>query len=170
MVTDVDMPTRLEDPLSPARSSLALLGWLTLSLIAAGVGGLFLPGEWYAALRKPVWNPPNWIFGPVWAALYVTMAIAAWLVWLRGGFRGQRGGLSLFVLQLFLNALWSPLFFGLRSPGLALVNILLLWFALLVTIVAFWRTRPVAGAMLLPYLAWVSFATALNAALWRLNP
>jgi tryptophan-rich sensory protein len=163
------MPTKTADHLSPVRSVLALLGWLALSLTAAAMGGLFLPGEWYAALRKPAWNPPNWIFGPVWAALYIAMAIAAWLVWKRGGFRGQRTALWLFLVQLFFNALWSPLFFGLRSPALGLLNILLLWLALLGTIVAFWRARPIAGAMLVPYLAWVSFATALNFALWNLN-
>jgi benzodiazapine receptor len=163
------MPTKTADHLSPVRSVLALLGWLALSLTAAAMGGLFLPGEWYAALRKPAWNPPNWIFGPVWAALYIAMAIAAWLVWKRGGFRGQRTALWLFLVQLFFNALWSPLFFGLRSPALGLLNILLLWLALLGTIVAFWRARPIAGAILVPYLAWVSFATALNFALWHLN-
>jgi translocator protein len=140
---------------------------LALSFSAAAMGGLFLPGEWYAALRKPAWNPPSWIFGPVWTALYIAMAVAAWLVWLRGGFRSQRKALSLFLTQLLFNALWSPLFFGLRSPALA--NILLLWLALLGTIVAFWRARPIAGAILVPYLAWVSFATALNFALWNLN-
>jgi benzodiazapine receptor len=163
------MPTRTADHPGPARSVLALLAWLALSLTVAAMGGLFPPGEWYAALRKPAWNPPGWIFGPVWAALYLAMAVAAWLVWKRGGFRGQRKALSLFLLQLLFNALWSPLFFGLRSPALALVNILFLWLALLGTIVAFWTARPIAGAMLLPYLAWVSFATALNFALWHLN-
>ena len=154
---------------SPARSVLALLAWLAVSFTAAAIGGLFPPGEWYAALRKPAWNPPGWLFGPVWAVLYIAMAIAAWLVWKRGGFSGQRMALSLFMTQLLLNALWSPVFFGLRNPALALGNILLLWLALSGTIVAFWRARPIAGAMLVPYLAWVSFATALNFALWRLN-
>lgn len=163
------MPTKTADHPSPARSVLALLAWLALSLTAAAMGGLFLPGEWYAALRKPTWNPPNWIFGPVWAALYITMAIAAWLVWKRGGFRGQRTALLLFLAQLLFNALWSPLFFGLQSPALALVNILLLWLALLGTTAAFWRARPIAGLLLVPYLAWVSFATALNFAIWNLN-
>ena len=163
------MPGKTADHLSPARSVLGLLVWLALSLTAAGMGGLFLPGEWYAALRKPAWNPPNWIFGPVWAVLYIAMAVAAWLVWKRGGFGSQRKALSLFLTQLLFNALWSPLFFGLRSPALALANILLLWLALLGTIVAFWRARPIAGAILVPYLAWVSFATALNFAIWNLN-
>jgi translocator protein len=153
----------------PARSALALTGWLVVTFAAAAMGGFFLPGEWYARLQKPAWNPPNWIFGPVWTALYTIMAVMAWLVWKRGGFVGQRIALSLFLLQLGFNALWSPLFFGLRQPGLAFVDILLLWLALLATVMAFWKARPLAGAMLLPYLAWVSFASVLNFAIWRLN-
>jgi translocator protein len=154
---------------SRMRSIAALAGWLVLCFAAAAMGALFLPGEWYARLQKPSWNPPNWIFGPVWTALYTIMAIAAWLVWKRGGFAAQRKALSLFLLQLFFNALWSPLFFGLHLPGLAFLDLLLLWLVLLGTVVAFWKARPLTGAMLLPYLGWVSFAGALNLALWRLN-
>ncbi len=133
------------------------------------MGVFFMPGEWYAALEKPAWNPPNWIFGPVWTALYIMMAVAAWLVSLRGGLAEQRVALSLFLGQWFFNALWSPLFFGLRSPALALIDILLLWAMLLGTVVAFWKARSVAGALMLPYLGWVTFACALNFAIWRLN-
>ena len=97
------------------------------------------------------------------------MAIAAWLVWKRGGFGSQRVALSLFLAQLFFNMLWSPLFFGLRQPALAFVDIVLLWLALLGTVAAFWKARPLAGALLVPYLAWVTFASMLNFALWRLN-
>jgi benzodiazapine receptor len=154
---------------SAIRSALALVGWLALSFTAAAMGGLFLPGEWYASLRKPAWNPPNWIFGPVWTVLYATMGITAWLVWKRGGFAGQRIALSLFLLQLLLNALWSPLFFGLRNPGLAFVDIVLLWLAVLVTVVAFWKAHSFSGALLVPYLAWVTFASVLDFAIWRLN-
>ena len=154
---------------SSTRSALVLAGWLVLSFSAAAIGGFFMPGAWYATLKKPSWNPPNWIFGPVWTALYTTMAIAAWLVWKRGGFAGQRVALSLFLAQLLFNALWSPLFFGLRHPALAFADIVLLWLALLSTVAAFWSARPIAGALLLPYLAWVTFASALNFALWRLN-
>jgi translocator protein len=154
---------------SSTHSALALVGWLALSFTAAAMGGFFLPGEWYAGLRKPSWNPPNWIFGPVWTVLYATMAVAAWLVWKRGGFAVRRFALSLFLMQLLLNALWSPLFFGLRSPGLAFVDIVLLWLTVLATVVAFWKTRPVTGALLVPYLAWVTFASVLNFAIWRLN-
>jgi len=154
---------------SAARSALAFAAWLVLSFAAAAVGGFFLPGDWYARLQKPTWNPPNWIFGPVWTVLYTTMAIAAWLVWKRGGFVGQRVALSLFLVQLLFNALWSPLFFGLRHPALAFVDIVLLWLALLGTVIAFWKALPLAGALLVPYLAWITFASMLNFALWRLN-
>jgi len=151
------------------RSVVALGACLALSFAAAAIGGFFLPGEWYASLRKPSWNPPNWIFGPVWTALYTIMAVAAWLVWKRGGFAGQRVPLSLYLVQLLFNAVWSPLFFGLRHTALAFADIVLLWLAVLATVIAFWRSRLLAGVMLLPYLAWVTFACALNFALWRLN-
>lgn len=158
-----DSPTRL-------RVVLALVGWLALCFAAAAFGGLFRPGEWYAALQKPLWNPPGWIFGPVWTALYTMMAVAAWLVWKRSGFKAHRVALALFLTQLLLNALWSPLFFGLHSPGLAFADILLLWGALLATLVAFWKVSAAAGALLVPYLVWVTFAAALNGTLWSLNP
>ena len=148
----------------------ALAGWLVLCFAAAAFGGLFMPGEWYAQMRKPSWNPPGWIFGPVWTVLYAMMAIAAWMVWRRGGFAGRRLALSLFLMQLLFNALWSPLFFGLHNPPMALVDIVLLWLALLATMIAFWKVRPLAGGLLVPYLVWVSFAATLNFALWRLNP
>lgn len=151
------------------RSVLALAGWLALTFAAASLGALFPPGEWYAALKKPFWNPPNWIFGPVWTALYTIMAVAAWLVWRRGGFAAQRKALVLFLLQLLFNAVWSPLFFGMKQPAVAFVDIVLLWLALLATVVAFWRARPLSGALLVPYLAWVTFAGALNFTLWQLN-
>ena len=154
---------------SATRAALALAGWLLLTFAAAALGGFSRPGEWFAALSKPSWNPPGWIFGPVWSALYTIMAIAAWLVWRRGGFTGQRVALSLFLLQLFFNALWSPLFFGLHQLALAFMDIALLWLALLGTVIAFWKVRPLAGALLLPYLAWVTFASALNFAIWQLN-
>jgi len=152
------------------KSATALAGWVALCLSAALAGVAFMPGEWYACLQKPAWNPPNWIFGPVWTALYTIMAVAGWLVWRRGGFAGQRAALSLFLLQLLFNALWSPLFFGLHRPGLAFVDLLLLWLALLVTVAAFSKAHLLAGAMLLPYLAWVTFAGTLNFTIWRLNP
>ncbi len=151
------------------QSALGFGGWLMLSVAAASLGGLFLPGEWYAQLRKPAWNPPAAIFGPVWAALYTMMAVAAWLVWRRGGWAEQRRPLGWFLAQLGLNALWTPLFFGLQRPGLAFAEIVLLWLALLGTLHAFWKAHRAAGVLLLPYFAWVSFAAALNFTLWNLN-
>jgi translocator protein len=150
-------------------TAVALILLLALSFAVAGLGGLFRPGAWYAELLKPAWNPPSWIFGPVWTVLYATMAVAAWLVWKRGGFLQQSTALSLYFLQLLFNALWSPLFFGLRNPGLAFLDISLLWLALVATVIAFWKVHRLAGALLLPYLAWVSFAAALNLSIWQLN-
>ena len=152
------------------RSAVGLAGWLLLCFSAAALGRFFMPGEWYAQLKKPLWNPPGWIFGPVWTALYTMMAIAAWLVWLNCGFSARRKALVLFLLQLLLNAAWSPLFFGLHRPALAFVEIVMLWLAILATLLVFWKVQRGAGVLLLPYLAWVSFAVVLNFTLWRLNP
>ncbi len=128
-----------------------------------------MPDAWYAALRKPSWNPPGWVFGPVWTVLYTMMAVSAWMVWRRGGWRVQRGLLMMFLVQLALNAAWTPLFFGLHRPGLALVDIVLLWIAIAMTVSSFKQVHRRAAWMLLPYLAWVSFATVLNFTLWRMN-
>jgi translocator protein len=147
----------------------ALVGWVLICFAAASLGGLFMPGEWYASLKKPTWNPPNWIFGPVWTALYTIMAVAAWLVWRRGGWAAQRRSLLLFLTQLALNATWTPLFFGLHRPGLAFAEILLLWLAIAATLAAFCFLSRAAVWLLVPYLAWVSLAAVLNLSLWRLN-
>ena len=155
--------------MSSGRSLLGLVAALVLSFSAAYVGSMFPPDDWYAALSKPPWNPPNWLFGPVWGILYLLMAIAAWLVWRISGFAGAAIPLGLFVLQLGLNAAWSWIFFGRRNLGLALAEILVLWVAILGTIIAFWRVRPISGILLVPYLLWVTFASVLNATLWRLN-
>lgn len=151
------------------RSIVGLVLWIGVAFVAGWVGSRFPPGEWYAALQKPAWTPPNSLFGPVWSVLYLLMGIAAWRVWLRGGFAGAPLALGLFLLQLVLNALWSYLFFGLQRPDLAFVDILLLDLVVLATILAFWRVETAAGALLLPYLGWILFASALNAALWRMN-
>jgi translocator protein len=152
-----------------AKSVIGLAGWLVLSLAAGWVGSRYMPGAWYESLTKPAWNPPNTIFAPVWTLLYVLMAVAAWLVWRRAGFSGAGMALTLFVVQLVFNALWSYLFFGLHRPDIAFVDIVVLWFTILVVAVLFWRQDWRAGALLLPYLAWVGFASCLNFALWRLN-
>jgi tryptophan-rich sensory protein len=154
---------------SAGKSGLVLAGWLVLCFGAASSAAFITPGNWYAGLIKPAWNPPAWIFGPVWSALYVMMAVAAWLVWRAGGWRKQRAALGLFLAQWLLNALWTPLFFGLHQPGLALAEIVLLWLTLLATVLEFWQVSRAASLLLWPYLAWVSFATFLNFTLWRLN-
>jgi tryptophan-rich sensory protein len=132
------------------------------------VGSRFRPGDWYASLAKPAWTPPGALFAPVWTALYLAMGIAAWMVWRRGG-RSRAPALALYLVQLALNALWSYLFFGLHRPGLAFLDIALLWAAILSVLFLFWRVKAVAGALILPYLLWVSFAACLNFAIWRLN-
>lgn len=158
------------EAVSARRQTLALVGWLVLCFAASGTAVFVSPGGWYAGLQKPSWTPPAWVFGPVWSALYAMMAVAAWLVWRRGGWAGQWRPLAWFLLQWLLNVLWTPLFFGLHRPGLALVEITLLWAALATTLLAFWRVKTAAGVLLVPYLAWVSLATALNFTIWRLNP
>ena len=145
--------------------------FILVCFAAAGVGGFVTTPNiptWYASLAKPIWTPPDWVFGPVWTLLYAAMAVAAWLVW-RQGSPERRSPLTAWGVQLILNTLWSWIFFGLHRPDLAAVEIGLLWVAILVTVVLFWRVRPVAGALLLPYLAWVSFAAVLNVTLWLLN-
>jgi benzodiazapine receptor len=151
------------------KSALALFAWLAVSFSASLVGSRFMPGEWYAALAKPSWTPPNWIFAPVWTLLYGLMGVSAYLVWRRAGFGRARPALGLFLVQLALNALWSYLFFGLHRPGLAFVEVVILWGAILATLILFRRVAVIASLLLLPYLLWVGFAACLNFALWRLN-
>lgn len=154
------------------RSILALAGFLLLSFAAGALGGRAtypaIPG-WYQSLEKPSWTPPDWLFGPAWTTLYILMGVAAWLVWRHGGWRSQKRPLTLFVVQVVLNALWSIFFFGMRNPGLGMVEIVVLWLAILATLIAFWRVSRVAGGLMVPYLGWVTFAAALNFAIWRLN-
>jgi len=145
-----------------------------VSLSAGLIGSLVMfRGDfeaWYPTLVKPAFTPPSWVFGPVWTALYILMGVAAFLVWQKDlGRRAVRVALAWFLVQLVLNALWSPVFFGLHRIGWALVVIVLLWAAMVVTIRCFSRVSGAAALLLVPYLLWVSFATALNAALWRLN-
>ncbi len=155
--------------MSPIVSVLGLVVALVVTFSAAYVGSRFPADDWYAALSKPAWNPPNWLFGPVWGILYLLMAIAAWLVWRKHGFAGAVIPLGLFVVQLGLNAAWSWIFFGRHQLGLALIEILVLWGAILATIIGFWRLNPISGVLLVPYLLWVTFASVLNFTLWRLN-
>jgi tryptophan-rich sensory protein len=155
------------------RQIVGLVVSLVLVFAAAGVASHFTTrsvAEWYPTLAKPSWTPPGAVFAPVWTALYFLMAVAAWLVWRKaGGLAAARLPLALFAVQLALNAAWSILFFGLRMPGLAFGELMLLWLVIVATLAAFRRVLPAAGLLLAPYLAWVTFAGALNFALWRLN-
>jgi tryptophan-rich sensory protein len=147
-------------------------GWLLLTMLAAAVGAMASvnAATFYAQLQRPTWAPPAWLFAPVWTALYLMMAIAAWLVWRAGGLHANRTALGLYVAQLALNSLWSWLFFGWRQGAWAFADIVVLWILIVATLVSFWRVRPLAGGLLVPYLAWVSFAMALNFAAWQMNP
>lgn len=160
---------------STTKQAFGLAGWLILLSAVAGLGAVasVSAGSFYRELALPSWAPPGWVFGPVWSVLYVMMAVAAWLVWRERGFGWMAGGgkaLGLFIAQLAANALWSWLFFAWHRGAWAFVDIVVLWVLLVGTIRAFWRVRPLAGALLLPYLAWVSFAAALCLATWRMNP
>lgn len=151
---------------------LVLLGFIAVTFLAAGIGGAATSSSvttWYPTLVKPSWNPPSWVFGPVWSTLYLLMAIAAWRVWRHTENPERRTALAWYFGQLALNALWSGLFFGLRNPGLAFVEVLVLWAALIVVWVKFARIDRPAAVLWTPYVAWVSFASVLNGTIWWLN-
>lgn len=147
-----------------------LIGFTVAAFAAAVPGRVFRPGQWYKALSKPAWRPPDWLFAPVWGLLYATIAVSGWLVWREAGIIGAAVPLAVYILQLALNACWSPVFFGLHRPDIALVEILALWLSIAATIVLFYPVHAGAAALLLPYLAWVSFASVLNYSIWRRNP
>ena len=152
---------------------IALLLWLVLCVGGGGLVGLTSASgdtEWYRSLVKPAWNPPSWVFGPVWTTLYAMMAIAAWRVWNRGGWVAQAPALRLFLLQLALNFSWSFLFFRFQQIELALADIVVMWVLIVLTIRAFARIDRPAAWLLAPYLAWVTYATTLNGAIAILNP
>lgn len=151
---------------------LGLLGWLAATFAAGTVGAIASAraASFYAQLSQPAWAPPAWLFGPVWSILYVLMAVAAWLVWREHGFRGAATALWLFAIQLLANALWTWLFFTLHLGALSLAEIVLLWLLIVATIMAFWPLQRLAALLLVPYLAWVGFASALTFSLWQLNP
>ncbi len=167
------MPTH-----SAKKSALALIAFILLCLAAGGVGGIATADNvtgWYSTINKPTWNPPGWIFGPVWTTLYVMMAIAAWQVWRKpqtspsSTSASKKIAFTLFGIQLALNALWSFIFFQWHELGWALAEILVLWVAIAATLLAFFRIRKSAGWLLAPYLAWVSFASFLTYTIWTLN-
>lgn len=149
---------------------LVLGGLILLCLAVGGIGGAASSGAidgWYRMIAKPSWTPPDWVFGPVWTVLYIMMAVAAWLVWKTGD--RVRPAMVLFFVQLVLNLAWTFLFFNAQSPGLALVEIVFLWLFVAATMLAFFGRHSTAGWLFVPYLAWVSFAGILNAAIWMMN-
>ncbi len=149
-----------------------LLGWLAITFVAAGLGAIASAnaGSFYGQLARPAWAPPGWLFAPVWTLLYLLMGVAAWLVWRQRRLGETRVALSIYVVQLAANALWTWLFFAWRQGAAAFGEILVLWALIAATLLLFWRIRRIAGALLVPYLAWVSFATALTFAVWKRNP
>jgi translocator protein len=155
-----------------SKQLLGLAAWLGVTFIAAAIGSIasINAGPFYQQLTRPDWAPPAAVFGPAWTVLYTLMGIAAWLVWRTGGFRAAQAPLVLYLVQLGFNALWSWLFFAWRLGALAFAEILLLWVLIVATVVTFWRVRALAAALLVPYLLWVSFASALSYAIWQLNP
>ena len=163
----------MDKPRAGAESWLMLAVFLGASALAAGLGGAFTAtsvGTWYQELRRPGFAPPNWLFGPMWTLLYAMMAVAAWLAWRAPGKTGERRAAMLWhAIQLLLNAGWSIAFFGLRSPGLGLVWIVVLLVAIAATMRAFCRLDCKAALLMLPYLLWVAFAAMLNAGFWILN-
>ncbi len=155
------------------KNSLKLITAVLVSELAGVLGSAFTVSaipNWYATLAKPALNPPGWVFGPVWVTLYALMGVAAFLVWREGlGRKDVRKALSVFIIQLTLNASWSIVFFGLQSPVWALVNIALMWLAIVWTMILFFRISKPAMFLLVPYVAWVSFAAYLNYSIWILN-
>lgn len=152
---------------------LKLIISIAVCALAGYIGSIFtapvIP-TWYAALNKPPFNPPNWIFGPVWATLYLLMAVAAYIIWEKGAERKEiKTALGFFIAQLILNSLWSILFFGMKSPVYGLICIVILWLAILLTIMKFYKISKTAGWLLIPYILWVSFASILNLAIAILN-
>ncbi|MGK5675165.1 TspO/MBR family protein [Micromonospora sp. URMC 106] len=162
------METSRRERTAGARRWWALLGFGAAVFVAAAIGGLGVRGTSaeYASLEQPSWAPPSWLFGPVWTALYAMIAVAGWLVWRRVGFGPA---LWSWIAQLVLNAVWTPLFFGAGRYGLAFAEILTMWVAIGVTVFLFWEVSRPATLLMLPYWAWVTFAAALNFAIWRLN-
>ena len=148
---------------------LVLMGFVGACFLAAATGASFPPGDWYERLAKPSWRPPNWLFGPAWAILYLTIAVSGWLVWRTAGLAGAVLPLAIYLVQLMLNAAWTPIFFGLHRPDLAFIEIVVLWLSIVATMAAFHSVNSAAAWLLLPYLLWVTFAAALNFTVWRLN-
>lgn len=158
---------------STSQQVIGLIFWIGLCYFTAWTGSQVSPGialaEWYESINKPSWNPPAWLFGPVWTMLYTLMGIAAWNIWRKFGFGKARAALSLFLVQLVLNGLWSQIFFGAQEIGWAFIEIIFLLVAIIATTYLFFQKNKVAGWLMVPYIAWVSFATVLNGTIWVLN-
>ena len=156
----------------PTSPLVGFIGWLAICFVAAAIGALASAnaGDFYKQLVRPTWAPPAWLFAPVWTMLYAMMAVSAWIVWQQKGWHKGRVALSLFLVQLAANALWTWIYFAWHLGAAAFVEIVLLWLLITATAVTFWRIHKLAGALLLPYLSWVSFASALSYATWQLNP
>jgi benzodiazapine receptor len=150
-------------------SLFGLGGFIAVCFAAASSGAFFKPGEWYEHLAKPWWRPPNWLFAPAWTVFYILIAVSGWLVWRKFGFAGAAFPLGVWGVSLFINATWSACFFGLRRPDIAFVDVILLWLSILATIVVFLPVEKNAALLLLPYLAWATFAGTLNFVIWQMN-
>lgn len=154
----------------PDGLSISLFVFITLCFAAAMTGAAFRPGEWYEALDKPSWRPPNWVFPVVWTVLYGMIAVSGWLVWTTAEGSDATIPMIAWVVQIVFNALWSPVFFGLRRPDLGMIVLVALWISVAVTIVVFWPISSLAAGLLLPYIVWVSIAGALNWSVMKRNP
>ena len=165
--------TEIEKRFSMQRQLMGLVICLVICFSAAGVGGLATAGsvnrDWFSELNKPEWNPPDWVFGPVWSVLYFLMGVSGWLVWRSAFPRRLTPAIWLFAAHLLLNVGWSVVFFGLRQPGWAFAEILVLWSSIAACIAMFWGRSKPAALLMLPYFLWTTFATCLNFAIWRLN-
>ncbi len=151
---------------------IGLIAWIIICFATSAIGAFatLQAQSFYGGLVQPLWAPPAWLFGPVWTTLYAMMAVSVWLIWRKGGFKANQSALTLFLCQLILNGLWSWMFFAWHLGLGSFINIIVLWLAILANLVLFWRTDKFSGVLLVPYLLWVSFASALNYAMWQLNP
>lgn len=151
-------------PRSTSQKWLGLLAWILIAFMPAAAAVFLDTGLWYTALNRPAWTPPSWVFGPVWTLLYLLMGIAAWRVWVRHGFHDRRAriALVLFLVHLIFNAAWTWLFFGLHMLTAAAIEIIILWAMILFLTTLFWKHDRIAGALLLPYLLWVTYAATLS--------
>lgn len=161
--------TGIQKDLFTVTSISLLIFFVLLVIVVASVGAMFKPGIWYESLVKPAWTPPNWIFPIAWAILYLMIALSGWLAWRTAGFTTAGFAFVFYFLQLLFNAAWSWLFFGLQRMELAFIDIVLLWLTIVANIITFHSIHPLASYLLIPYLAWVSYAAALNFSVWQLN-